>query len=183
MSAPASPDAREVIAFWRAAGPRKWFAKDAAFDVDFRDRFAHLYSQASRAELVSWRNTAEGALAEILLLDQFPRNVFRGTPWMFATDALAREAARALIASGQDVALAQDLHPVAYLPFTHSEAVEDQDRCVALMTPLGESYAHHANEHRKVIIRFGRFPHRNTILGRINTPDEQAFIDGGGYSP
>lgn len=176
-------EALDVIAFWREAGPKKWFSKDPAFDIAFRDRFALLYSRASRGELAGWRATPEGALAEILLLDQFPRNAFRGTPWQFTTDGLAREAAIAMVQSGHDAQLAEDIRPFAYLPFTHSEALDDQHRCVSLMTPLGETYAHHAREHRKLIERFGRFPHRNDVLGRASTPEETAFLAEGGYSP
>lgn len=177
------PEALEVIAFWREAGPKKWFAKDSAFDIAFRDRFAALYTRAMRGDLESWRATPEGALAEILLLDQFPRNAFRDTPWSFATDALAIEAADALMQSGHDQALAADLRPFAYMPYMHSELIAHQDRCVGLMAQVNENNAHHAREHRKLIARFGRFPHRNEILGRVNTPEEEAFLAGGGYSP
>jgi len=177
------PEALDVIAFWREAGPKKWFAKDSAFDIAFRDRFALLYGRASRGELKGWRATPEGALAEILLLDQFPRNAFRNTPWSFASDARAVEAADALMQSGQDRALAEDLRPFAYMPYMHSERMEHQDRCVDLMTQLNETNAHHAREHRKLIERFGRFPHRNEILGRDSTPEEAAFLKEGGYSP
>jgi uncharacterized protein (DUF924 family) len=176
-------EAQDVLAFWREAGPKKWFAKDAAFDIAFRDRFALLYSQACRSELTSWRATPEGALAEILLLDQFPRNAFRNTPWAFATDNLALAAAKELVASGQDKALPDELRAFAYMPFDHSESLEDQDHAVALLSPLSKDNAFHAIEHRKLIERFGRFPHRNAILGRTNTPEEQAFLDGGGYRP
>lgn len=183
MTISAPRDAQDVIAFWRDAGPKKWFAKDAAFDVDFRDRFAHLYSKASRAELAFWRTTAEGALAEILLLDQFPRNVFRGTPWMFATDALAREAARAMIQSGLDKDLPDEIRSFAYMPFDHSEDLADQERAVELLSPFSENHAYHAKAHRDVIARFGRFPHRNAILGRIPTEAEARFLAEGGYTP
>lgn len=176
-------EAAEVIAFWRAAGPKKWFAKDAAFDVEFRDRFAHLYAGASRAELAHWRLTAEGALAEILLLDQFPRNAFRGTPWMFATDALAREATRAMLQAGLDQQLDDDLRSFAYMPFDHSEDLADQERAVELLSPFSENHAFHAKAHRDVIARFGRFPHRNAILGRIPTDAEALFLAEGGYTP
>jgi uncharacterized protein (DUF924 family) len=179
-----TPDeAQDVLAFWREAGPKKWFAKDAAFDVAFRDRFALLYSKASRGELAHWRTTPEGALAEILLLDQFPRNAFRNTPWAFATDALALDAAKAMVAAGLDKALPNALRAFAYMPFDHSEALADQDRAVELLSPISEENAFHARSHRDLIVRFGRFPHRNEILGRKTTPEEQAFLDGGGYRP
>lgn len=181
MTAP--QEALDVVAFWRDAGPKKWFAKDSAFDIAFRDRFALLYSRASRGELKAWRTTPEGALAEILLLDQFPRNVFRGTLWSFATDAAARAASAALIAAGHDQKLPVDMRAFAYMPYVHSEALPDQDRALSLMETLGGDYAHHAEEHRKVIQRFGRFPHRNETLGRTSTPEETAFLQGGGYTP
>ena len=176
-------DAQAVLAFWREAGPKKWFSKDAAFDVAFRDRFPLLYSKASRGELGHWRTTPEGALAEILLLDQFPRNAFRDTPWAFATDALALEAAKAMVAAGLDKALPEELRAFAYMPFEHSESLDDQDRAVALITPLNPEYARHAHAHRDLIKRFGRFPHRNEILGRASTPEEITFLAEGGYRP
>jgi uncharacterized protein (DUF924 family) len=180
----ATPDeAQDVLAFWREAGPKKWFAKDAAFDVAFRDRFALLYSKASRGELAHWRTTPEGALAEILLLDQFPRNAFRNTPWSFATDARALEAAKAMLSAGHNKALPDDVRSFAYMPFDHSESLDDQERAVELLTPISKEHAYHAKSHRDVIARFGRFPHRNAILGRTNTPEEQAFLDSGGYRP
>lgn len=176
-------DAQAVLAFWREAGPKKWFAKDAAFDVAFRDRFPLLYSKASRGELGHWRPTPEGALAEILLLDQYPRNAFRDTPWAFATDDLACGATSALVASGRDRDIPEDIRSFAYMPWMHSESLEDQHRCVEAMTALNENNAHHAREHRKLIERFGRFPHRNGILGRQSTEEEKQFLAAGGYSP
>jgi uncharacterized protein (DUF924 family) len=181
--ASAPEEAHAVVAFWREAGPKKWFTKDSAFDVAFRDRFALLYSKASRGELSHWRATPEGALAEILLLDQYPRNAFRDTPWAFATDELARQATNVLVASGADRDIPEDLRPFAYMPWMHSESLEDQNRCVEAMTALNENNAHHAREHRKLIERFGRFPHRNAILGRTSTAAEQEFLASGGYSP
>lgn len=176
-------DAQAVLAFWREAGPKKWFAKDAAFDVAFRDSFALLYSKASRGELAHWRATPEGALAEILLLDQFPRNAFRDTPWSFATDARALEVAKAMLAAGHDKALPDDVRSFAYMPFDHSENLDDQHRAVELLSPISENHAYHARAHRDLIARFGRFPHRNEVLGRESTEEERAFLDGGGYRP
>jgi len=176
-------DAQAVLAFWREAGPKQWFAKDAAFDVAFRDRFALLYSRASRGELCDWRATPEGALAEILLLDQFPRNAFRGTPWSFATDERALEAAKAMLSAGHDKALPDDVRSFAYMPFDHSEDLDDQERAVELLSPISENHAYHARSHRDLIARFGRFPHRNEILGRESTNEERAFLDAGGYRP
>lgn len=174
-------DARAIIAFWREAGPRLWFAKDSAFDVKFRDRFAALYGKAARGELITWRSTPDGALAEILLLDQYPRNAFRGTPHMYATDALARDAARAMLAAKQDRAISADIRLFCYLPFGHSEDLTDQQLSVELSRPLGEPNLSHAIEHRDIVVMFGRFPHRNPILGRTMTGEEQDYLDTGGY--
>ena len=186
-SAPPSPlaeaprEARDVVEFWRAAGPSAWFAKDPAFDVAFRDRFALLYSRASRGELADWRASPEGALAEILLLDQYPRNAFRGTPHMYATDALAREAADAAIRAGRDQAVPTDLRLFIYLPFGHSEDLADQQRSVDLASSLPDPSPRNAKRHHDIILWFGRFPHRNPILGRAMTGEEQEYLDTGGY--
>ncbi|MDZ4867439.1 MAG: DUF924 family protein [Alphaproteobacteria bacterium] len=179
----ATPDAaREVLAFWRDAGPKLWFARDEAFDTRFRERFLALHERAARDELSAWTKTADGALALILLLDQFPRNSFRGTARMFATDALARRVASAMIDRGQDQEIDTTLRAFVYLPFEHSEDLADQDRSVELCRTLDAETAKWADLHRDIIRRFGRFPHRNKILGRAITPDEQAFIDGGGFA-
>ncbi len=130
-----------------------------------------------------WRATAEGALGQILLLDQYPHNAFRDTPRAFATDARALEAAKAMLAADHNKALPDDIRSFAYLPFAHSENLDDQDRAVELLSPVGESHAFHARSHRDLIVRFGRFPHRDEILGRQSTPEEIAFLAEGGYSP
>jgi uncharacterized protein (DUF924 family) len=182
-TAMATPEAaREVLAFWRDAGPKLWFARDEAFDTRFREQFLALHEWAARGELGAWANTADGALALILLLDQFPRNAFRGTMRMFATDAMARRTAAAMIASGQDQAIDPLLRMFVYLPFEHSEELVDQERAVELNRPLGGEALKWAEIHRDIIQRFGRFPHRNPILGRATTAEEQAFIDGGGFA-
>jgi uncharacterized protein (DUF924 family) len=175
-------EALAVVAFWQDAGPGLWFAKDPAFDARFRDRFMAAYEAAARGDLAGWAGAAEGALARILLLDQFPRNAFRGTPRMYATDAPARTAADAALAAGHDRAVPEDLRLFFYLPFGHSEDPADQDRGVALCRGLAEPNPTRAMRHRDIIRRFGRFPHRNPILGRRPTPEEQAYLDGGGCS-
>lgn len=172
----------EVVAFWRDAGPDRWFAKDDAFDRRFRTQCLALYESAARGDLASWAETPEGALALVLLLDQFPRNCFRGTARMFATDPLALQVADAAIAAGQDTAVEPDLRVFFYLPFEHSEDLADQDRSVMLAQPLSEEYLKYAVLHRDIILRFGRFPHRNAILGRSSTPEEQQFLDEGGFA-
>jgi uncharacterized protein (DUF924 family) len=174
--------ATAVVDFWREAGPGMWFAKDPAFDRRFRERFAALHEAAARGELGAWLDTAEGALGLVLLLDQYPRNSFRGTPRMYATDPLARKVAAAAIAAGHDRAVDDALALFFYLPYAHSENMADQDRSVALAQRLGPENLAHAEGHRDIIRRFGRFPHRNPILGRAMKPDEQAFLDAGGYA-
>jgi len=175
-----TPHAADVVAFWRDAGPAKWFARDAAFDADFHMRFHDAHWCAARRELDHWMDGSEGMLALVLLLDQFPRNCFRDSGHAYATDALARHHAGRAIASGLDQQVEEGLRVFVYLPFEHSEDAADQQRAVELITPLGTEYTRYACAHRDVIARFGRFPHRNRALGRTTTPEEQAYLDGGG---
>lgn len=174
-------EALEVVAFWKEAGPAMWFAKDAAFDQRFRERFMPLYEKAARNDLRHWARTPDGALGLLILLDQFPRNAFRGTPRMYATDALARATADAALTSGFDCVLPKELSLFMYLPFGHSENLVDQERSVNLAQRLGQPSIAHAEMHRDIIRRFGRFPHRNPILGRAMRPEEQAYLDSGGF--
>jgi uncharacterized protein (DUF924 family) len=178
---PVPPPAAAVAAFWREAGPDRWFAKDPGFDRDFADRFAGLHDQAARAELSHWLATTDGALALILLLDQYPRNAFRDTARMYATDPLARQMADGAIRRGHDRRIDRALVQFFYLPFAHSERLEDQVRAVTLCSLLGEPEFGRAGHHRDIILRFGRFPHRNTILGRDTTLAEQRWLDEGGF--
>ncbi len=175
-------DAVRVAQFWRDAGPSLWFAKDADFDRKFRETFLELHEAAARRTLANWADTPVGALALLILLDQFPRNAFRGTPRMYATDALAREVADAAIQAGHDQAVEKEMCVFMYLPFGHSEKLADQERSVSLAWSLGPDTLSHAQGHRDIVRRFGRFPHRNPILGRRMTPDEQSFLDNGGYA-
>lgn len=171
----------EVVGFWRDAGPGKWFNGGAAFDEACRTRFGELHHLAAQRELDGWMHAAEGALALLLLLDQIPRNIFRGSAHAFATDPLARLHAATAIARGLDVACDPELRLFFYLPFEHSEAMADQDRAVALFKSLGPGvYLDYAVIHRDVIARFGRFPHRNRALGRESTPEEQSWLNAGG---
>jgi uncharacterized protein (DUF924 family) len=171
-----------VCGFWREAGPDRWFAKDEAFDATFRARFQDAHFAAARRELDAWADGAEGALALMILLDQFPRNAFRGSAHMFATDPLARYFANLAIDRSLDQQLEPEVRAFLYLPFSHSEALADQERAVALYTALGSDDLEWAIVHRDVIARFGRFPHRNALLGRETAAEEQAFLDGGGFS-
>lgn len=178
-AAGASPG--DVVAFWREAGPGKWFRGGDAFDAACRERFATAHHAAARRAFDGWMSTAEGALALLLLLDQMPRNLFRGSAHAFATDGLARHFARRALDAGHDTAFEPALRAFFYLPFEHSEALADQDRSVALFEALGDAnYRDYAIAHRDVIARFGRFPHRNAALGRDTTPEEQAWLDAGG---
>jgi uncharacterized protein (DUF924 family) len=175
-------EAVSVVEFWREAGPALWFAKNNDFDRRFRERFQLLYEAAARGELRGWLATAEGSLALLVLLDQFPRNAFRGTPRMYATDTLAREVANAAINAGHDRMVEREIRKFFYLPFGHSEDLADQERSVALARHLGQPDLAHAEGHRDIIRRFGRFPHRNPILGRRMTKEEQKFLDDGGFA-
>lgn len=178
MTSDITPSA--VVAFWKEAGPAKWFAKDDAFDTDFRRRFHDAHVATARRELDEWIETPEGALALLILLDQFPRNCFRGTAHQFATDPLALMFAREAVARGHHLAFEPELRNFVLLPFEHSERIEDQDRYMELAAgdPELEKWG---RIHRDIIVRFGRFPHRNAALGRETTLEEQAFLDGGGF--
>lgn len=172
----------DVVSFWREAGPGRWFRKDADFDAEFGERFLQAHEAAAAGELQHWPQSADGALALLLLLDQFPRNVFRGTARAYATDAMARKVADTAIAAGHDLQVDGALRSFFYLPFTHSEDLRDLERGVALNTPLGGESLHWATHHRDVVTRFGRFPHRNAALGRASTPEEERFLAEGGFS-
>lgn len=172
----------DVVAFWRDAGPSRWFKKDDTFDRAFRDRFLAAHEAAARGDLDAWSRSAEGALALCILLDQFPRNAFRGSARMFATDAKARGIARDAVDAGFDSQVDDLLRQFFYLPLEHSEDLQDQDRSLELMTRLGAEARRWAVLHRDIIVHFGRFPHRNPVLGRVTTPEEQRFLDEGGFS-
>jgi uncharacterized protein (DUF924 family) len=176
----ATPD--DILAFWTEAGPRKWYAKDAAFDTAIRDRFEAVHHAAARGEHDDWAATPDGALALLILLDQFPRNLYRGSAHAFATDPKARAVARAAAARGWRRAVAPELRQFMLLPFEHSEDLADQDEGLALAAALGDAEITKWHRiHRDIIARFGRFPHRNAALGRVTTPEEQAFLDTGGF--
>ena len=172
-----------VLGFWRDAGPQKWFTKDPAFDNEIRIRFLAIHEAAASGKLSEWENTAEGALALVIALDQFPRNMFRGSARTFATDPLARQVADRAIANGFDRRVQPAERQFFYLPFEHSESMEDQARCVALFRAAGDAEAlKWAELHADIIRRFGRFPHRNAPLGRATTAEEQAFLASGGFA-
>jgi uncharacterized protein (DUF924 family) len=173
----------DVVTFWTEAGPRAWYKKSKAFDAQIRGRFEVLHHAAARGELDDWAKTAEGALALLLLLDQFPRNLYRGSPHAFATDPLARKIARAAVDQDFDRQVAPELRQFFYLPFEHSEHLEDQNHGVALCDASGDAeLLKWARIHRDIIRRFGRFPHRNASLGRPTSEAEQTFLDEGGFA-
>jgi uncharacterized protein (DUF924 family) len=171
-----------VLAFWRDAGYDKWFTRNDGFDREIRERFLATHEAAAQGRLADWEARAEGALALMILLDQFPRNMFRGTARAFATDKLARAIATRALDKGFDRDTPATLRSFFYLPFEHSENLADQERSLALYRALGdENNIKYADIHADIIRKFGRFPHRNEILGRQTTAEEQAFLDGGGF--
>ena len=173
--------AHTIIAFWSEAGRERWYAADPDFDALIRERFLAPHEAAARGDL-PWGDSAVGALALLLLLDQFPRNMFRGTPRAFATDARALALASRAIARGFDRAHEAPLRSFFYVPFMHSEELMHQHRCEALYAADGDDDGlKWAVMHREIIERFGRFPHRNPILGRAMTAAEQAYLDADGF--
>lgn len=174
--------ADDVLAFWRGAGPERWFRKDSAFDALFRDRFLAAHEAAARGELDGWAATPAGALALVILLDQFPRNAFRGSARVYATDPQAREVASRAVEAGFDRGIEAPLRNFFYLPFMHSEHLDDLERCIALTRAEGGEQHRYAQHHRDIVARFGRFPHRNAVLGRHSTPDEERFLAEGGFA-
>ena len=167
----------EILAFWRDAGPDRWFTKDDAFDALCRTRFLGAYEQAATGALSDWEATPDGALALAILLDQMPRNMFRGDPRTWATDPQARNVAERAIANGFDREVGEELRQFFYVPFMHAEELAAQERSVALYGDFGsDENREFAKHHRDIIARFGRFPHRNDVLGRTSTPEELAFL-------
>jgi uncharacterized protein (DUF924 family) len=172
-----------ILAFWRDAGPDRWYTPDEAFDAEVRRRFLGLWQKATAGELSSWETSDDGALALVIVLDQFPRNMFRGDAGTYASDARAREVASRAVDRGMDARIDGALREFLYLPFMHSEHLADQMRCIELLRKAGlAESAKWAEHHADIIRRFGRFPHRNRILGRATTPEEQVFLDEGGFS-
>ncbi len=176
-------DALRVIKFWTDAGPKFWFAKDNEFDRQMSQKFRELHTRAAGGELDDWVNDPERALALILVLDQFSRNLFRDDAGAFAQDAAALKIANHSLEKGFDGQVDAQLRQFFYMPFMHSESIDDQQRCVELFEAKGGADSiKFAIIHRDIIARFGRFPHRNRVLGRTTSPEEQAFLDDGGFS-
>lgn len=180
-------DPAGIIAFWRQAGQKAWFAADPAFDAAIRERFAARHDEAAAGRLAEWEEDAAGALALLLLTDQFPRNLFRHSAHAFATDEMARNIADRAILRGFDQASEAELRVFFYLPFEHHEDASSQARAVALCERLAaetgaKNWLHYALLHQGLIARFGRFPHRNLVLGRLSTPEEIAYLAEGGFA-
>jgi uncharacterized protein (DUF924 family) len=171
---------QQIIDFWTTiVGEQRWYAVEPALDDLIRARYESLWRDARDGKLADWETTSEGVLALLIVLDQFPRNMFRGKADAFASDALAREVARRAVARGFDMRIEPPIRQFFYTPFEHSENMDDQDRSVALFAKgLGvDHYTHpYILEHRAEIQRFGRFPSRNAALGRISTQEEAEFL-------
>ena len=170
--------ATDLLHFWfdELDNPRR-FAKDAALDALMRERFGSTLQAAMRGELAHWRATPQGRLAEIIVLDQFSRNIFRDQPASFAQDPQALTLAQALVASGQAITLVPEQRAFGYMPFMHSESALIHAQAVLLFSEPGlEGNLNYERKHQSIIERFGRFPHRNAILGRVSTPEEVAFL-------
>ena len=181
MTGEATP--ADILAFWREAGRDRWYRQDGAFDDEVRRRYLGLWHEAAAGKLSSWEASDDGALALTIALDQFPRNMFRGDPRTYSSDAMAPEVADRAIDRGADTRIDPALLEFLYMPFMHSEHLPDQLRCVELFRRSGNTEnLKYAEDHADIVRRFGRFPHRNRILDRGTTPEEQAFLDAGGFS-
>ena len=176
--------AQDILQFWfHELSDSQRFAKDEALDATLRTRFGATLQAATRGELAGWRTTPEGRLAEIVVLDQFSRNIYRDTARAFAQDALALVLAQELVASGQDRNLPLEQRSFAYMPYMHSESALVHAQAVALFSQPGlEDSLRSELHHKATIDRYGRYPHRNVILGRSSTPEELAFLSGPGSS-
>jgi len=176
-----TPDS--VIDFWFSQTPEMWWKKDDDFDALIQTEFGACHNQATQCELFAWRTSAEGRLAEIIVLDQFSRNIYRGTPKSFASDTLALALAQEAIATGDDQKLTPIQRSFLYLPFMHSESLPIHDVAVELYTKNGlKENLEYEFKHKVIIERFGRYPHRNEVLGRVSTPEEIEFLKTPGSS-
>jgi uncharacterized protein (DUF924 family) len=175
--------ARDITGFWMRAGPSRWFTKDAAFDGALSVRFRDALAEARGGAFDHWGATPEGALALVLLLDQVSRNIHRGSPLAFAGDAKALALAKRSAGLGYHHHFPAPQAQWFFMPYEHAEDIDAQWRCVALFQTMGLSeMVHYARIHLDIIQRFGRFPHRNPVLGRVSTDEEIAFLKAGGFS-
>lgn len=181
----AEPLAQEITEFWIGAGPEAWYRPDDDFDAEIRARFGTAWQGAAAGAMDHLINAAPTALALMILMDQFPRNMFRADPRAFATDAKVLGLAKDALEMGHDLSIQEPERQFFYLPFMHSEDLADQTRAIELietrMPQTGQGNVIHARAHAEIIRRFGRFPYRNADLGRDMTAEEQAFLDAGGY--
>jgi uncharacterized protein (DUF924 family) len=176
---------QDIIDFWFSERVRKmWWRKDEAFDEEIRTRFSDVQQRAAANELQAWRQTPQGRLAEIIVLDQFPRNMFRDQAEAFATDELARKRTREAVASGADQALSAQQRAFLYMSLMHSESATDHEQAVQLYSshPDLKNNLDFELKHKAIIDRFGRYPHRNRILGRTSSAEEEAFLQQPGSS-
>jgi uncharacterized protein (DUF924 family) len=170
-------EAEAFLAYWFGLQPEQWWKRDPAFDQALRERFGDLYRRLAAEVPESWLESPRGLLAAVMVLDQLPRNFFRDNPRAYGTDAKALALAKSAVARGIDQQLSADVRVFLYLPFEHSEQAADQARSVELYTALGDANAlDFAHKHKDIIDRFGRFPHRNKVLGRASTPEEIEFL-------
>ena len=175
--------ALDVLDFWWAAGPQKWFVQNDAFDEEIKSRFGELHGEAAAGKHDGWAASPCGALALILVLDQFSRNLYRNDARAFAQDGAALAIAETVVAQGIDRAYPMPAKQFFYMPFMHAEDIDAQQRCVDLFRATGNQDSEYfALVHLDVIRRFGRFPHRNAVLGRKTTPEEADFLAKGGFS-
>jgi len=177
------PTAKTVLDFWFSAGPKKWFSKDDAFDDDIARQFSALHEVAVKGQIDEWSSTPAGALALIIVLDQFSRNLHRNSPLAFATDDKALGLSQSLIDARQDIEFPADVRQWIYMPFMHAEGLAMQQRSVDLFTTTGnEENLKFAIVHLDIIKQFGRFPHRNNVLGRTSSTEELEFLASGGFA-
>ena len=174
-------DPQDILTFWKEAGPEKWFVKDPVFDAQIAEHFEDSFELACTGGYDDWTSTPEGALAVIIMLDQFSRNLYRDSPKAFAQDPKALEISKRALDAGLDAKMPEDLAYFSVMPLMHSENLDDQERCIAETKRMGRELKH-AVEHRDIIKAFGRFPHRNGVLGRETTAEEKAFLDDGGFA-
>ncbi len=178
-----TPD--EIISFWQEeVGPAGWYVVDKDLDQKIRDRYLDFWHEARAGEYDSWTVNAKGTLALLIAIDQFPRNMFRGSGDSFATDNKARCIAKRAIFAGQDLEIEEPMRQFFYLPLMHSEVLADQDTCMRMykQNMSGEGRFLHPAAHRAVIRKFGRFPYRNKALGRLSTQAEKDYVAAGGYA-
>ena len=174
---------KDVLEFWFGAEPKYWFAKDDEFDAAIRARFAKTLADARDGALAAWENSLQGQLALVIVLDQFSRNLHRGSGDAFSHDFEALRLSRAITVHGDWDTLSKAEQQFAVMPMMHAEDLQAQEDCIGWMEQIGnENAVNYAIIHRDIIKQFGRFPHRNAVLARETTPEEQAFLDDGGFA-